>query len=43
VVDSFTQGTDFTTGRFEFLGINNADPFDSRVLVVSGTFAIIEN
>jgi hypothetical protein len=43
VVDSFTQSTDFTTGRFEFLGINSADPIDSRVLVVTGTFAIIED
>ncbi|GEM_PF-6829875 len=43
VIDSFTQSTDFTTGRFEFLGINNADPIDPQVLVVTGTFAVIED
>jgi hypothetical protein len=43
VVESFNQLTDFTTGRFEFLGINHANPRDPDVLVVSGTFAIVED
>ncbi len=40
VVDSVNPLTHFTTGRFEFLGIDNRNPYDSRVLVVSGTFAV---
>lgn len=43
VVESFNQLTDFTTGRFEFLGINYAHPRDPDVLVVSGTFAIVQD
>ncbi|HEY1372142.1 MAG TPA: hypothetical protein VGH50_06705 [Candidatus Binatia bacterium] len=43
VVDSFSPITNFTTGHFEFLGVNNRDPYDSRVLVVTGTFAIIKD
>ena len=43
VVESFNQLTDFTTGRFEFLAVNHADPRDPDVLVVSGTFAIVED
>jgi hypothetical protein len=39
VVDSFTPITKFTTGHFEFLGINDRNPRDARVLVVSGAFA----
>src|SRR5262249_25969233 len=43
VVDSFTPITNLTTAHFEFLGINALDSPDSRVLVVSGTFAIIRD
>lgn len=43
VVDSFIPLTSFTTGHFEFLGINDRNPRDSRVLVVSGTFATSAN
>jgi len=43
VIESFNQITDFTTGKFEFLGINHANPRDPDVLVVSGTFSILEN
>jgi hypothetical protein len=39
VVDSFTPITKFTTGHFEFLGIDERNPRDARVLVVKGTFA----
>jgi hypothetical protein len=43
VVDSSIPITNFTTGHFEFLGINDRDPYDSRVLVVSGMFAISQD
>src|ERR1041384_5633236 len=43
VVDSFIPITNYTTGHFEFLGINYRNPRDSRVLVVSGTVATSGN